>query len=69
MSDRLRCGLRNKQRYSTVSSLDNLDALAAPLRQAGMAQKGYGVKAEDYRKVGASLLWTLKEGLGGDCTQ
>ncbi len=52
-----------------VSSLDNLDALVGPLKQAGLAHKGYGVKEEDYPKVGASLLWTLKEGLGDDCTQ
>lgn len=47
-----------------VSSLDNLDALVLPLKQAGKAHKGYGVKAEDYDKVGASLLWTLQQGLG-----
>ena len=25
---------------------------------------GYGVKAEDYKKVGDALLWTLEQGLG-----
>ena len=47
-----------------VGSLDNLDALVSPLQQAGKAHKEYGVKAEDYDKVGASLLWTLQQGLG-----
>ena len=51
-----------------VGSLDNLDALVLPLKQAGKAHKGYGVKAEDYDKVGASLLWTLQQGLGDSYT-
>lgn len=51
-----------------VGSLDTLDALVVPLKQAGKAHKGYGVKAEDYDKVGASLLWTLQQGLGDTYT-
>lgn len=47
-----------------VGSLENLEALVTPLKQAGKAHKGYGVNAEDYNKVGASLLWTLEQGLG-----
>ena len=47
-----------------VSSLDNLDALVEPLKQAGKAHKGWGVAAADYDKVGSSLLWTLEQGLG-----
>ena len=47
-----------------VGSLDNLDALVTPLKEAGKAHKGFGVKAEDYDKVGESLLWTLQQGLG-----
>lgn len=47
-----------------VGSLDNVDALITPLKEAGKAHKDYGVKQEDYDKVGASLLWTLEQGLG-----
>ena len=47
-----------------VGSLDNLDALVEPLKQAGKAHKGCGVAAADYDKVGGSLLWTLEQGLG-----
>lgn len=47
-----------------VISLDNVEALIEPLRQSGKAHRGYGVKAEDYDKVGASFLWTLEQGLG-----
>jgi len=47
-----------------VGSLDNIEALIEPLKAAGKAHKGYGVKDEDYGKVGASLLWTLEQGLG-----
>jgi len=47
-----------------VGSLDNIEALIDPLKQAGLAHKGYGVNKEDYAKVGDSLLWTLEQGLG-----
>lgn len=49
---------------TAVSGLDNLEALIGPLKQSGMAHKGYGVKAGDYDKVGAAFLWTLEKGLG-----
>jgi hemoglobin-like flavoprotein len=49
---------------TAVNSLDNLEALIGPLKQSGKAHAGYGVKAEDYDKVGASFLWTLEKGLG-----
>lgn len=52
-----------------VGSLDNLDALVAPLKAAGLAHKGYGVAEEDYAKVGAALLWTLEQGLGEAYTE
>jgi len=49
---------------TAVNGLDNLDGLIEPLKASGKAHKGYGVKAEDYDKVGASFLWTLEQGLG-----
>ena len=47
-----------------VGSLDNLEPLIEPLKAAGKAHKDYGVAEGDYSKVGACLLWTLKQGLG-----
>ncbi|MGH1357583.1 MAG: globin family protein [Burkholderiaceae bacterium] len=47
-----------------VMSLDKIESLIDPLKQAGLAHRGYGVLAEDYDKVGASFLWTLEQGLG-----
>jgi hemoglobin-like flavoprotein len=49
---------------TAVSGLDNLEALIEPLKKSGKAHKGYGVKAEDYDKVGDAFLWTLGQGLG-----
>jgi hemoglobin-like flavoprotein len=49
---------------TAVNGLDHLEALTAPLKTSGKAHAEYGVKAEDYDKVGASLLWTLGKGLG-----
>ena len=49
---------------TAVSGLDNLDGLIEPLKQSGKAHRGYGVKAEDYNKVGDAFLWTLEKGLG-----
>lgn len=53
---------------TAVNSLDNIDALIGPLKHSGKAHAGYGVKAEDYDKVGASFLWTLEKGLGDGFT-
>ena len=49
---------------TAVSGLDNLEALIAPLKASGKAHAGYGVKKEDYDKVGDAFLWTLEQGLG-----
>lgn len=49
---------------TAVNGLDNLEGLIEPLKASGKAHKAYGVKAEDYNKVGASFLWTLEQGLG-----
>ena len=46
-----------------VNSLDNLEALIEPLKQSGKVHVAYGVKKEDYAKVGVSLLWALEQGL------
>lgn len=53
---------------TAVNGLDNLEALIEPLKASGKAHKDYGVKAEDYDKVGAAFLWTLGQGLGDDFT-
>jgi hemoglobin-like flavoprotein len=53
---------------SAVNGLDRLDTLIEPLKLSGKAHAGYGVKKEDYAKVGESFLWTLEKGLGGAFT-
>ncbi|MDJ0740477.1 MAG: globin family protein [Gammaproteobacteria bacterium] len=53
---------------TAVNGLDNLEALIEPLKQSGKAHAGYGVKAEDYDKVGDAFLWTLEQGLGDGFT-
>ena len=47
-----------------VNGLDNLESLVDPVKDLGKRHTDYGVKEEDYAKVGASLLWTLEQGLG-----
>ncbi len=49
---------------TAVSGLDNLEGLLEPLKKLGAKHVDYGVKAEDYDKVGAAFLWTLEQGLG-----
>lgn len=53
-----------KMLNTAVSGLDNLEALIAPLQNLGKKHVGYGVKNEDYDKVGDAFLWTLEQGLG-----
>ena len=53
---------------TAVNGLDNLDPLLQPLRDMGARHVDYGVKDEDYDKVGAALLWTLEKGLGSSFT-
>jgi len=53
---------------TAVNGLDKLDALLAPLKDMGKRHVGYGVKDEDYDKVGDAFLWTLDKGLGKDFT-
>lgn len=47
-----------------VNSIDDVESLMEPLKEAGKAHKGFGVVEADYQKVAASLLWTLEQGLG-----
>lgn len=51
---------------TAVNGLENLEALLEPVKALGSRHKDYGVKQEDYDKVGASLLWTLEQGLKED---
>ena len=53
-----------KMLNTAVSGLDNLEALITPLQNLGKKHVSYGVKNEDYDKVGAAFLWTLEQGLG-----
>ncbi|MGI3167910.1 globin family protein [Pseudooceanicola sp. C21-150M6] len=47
-----------------VNGLRNLPAIVPVAEKLAIAHVAYGVKAEDYGKVGASLLRTLEKGLG-----
>ncbi|PWR01202.1 hemin receptor [Meridianimarinicoccus roseus] len=47
-----------------VNGLRDLDKIVPVAQQLAVRHVGYGVKAEDYDKVGASLLRTLEKGLG-----
>lgn len=53
---------------TAVGGLDNLEALIEPVKALGKKHVEYGVKKEDYDKVGESLLWTLEQGLKDDFT-
>ena len=47
-----------------VRGLGNLDMVLPAARQLAVKHLDYGVEAEDYDKVGASLIRTLEKGLG-----
>ena len=49
-----------------VKGLDDLEALVPVLQELARRHVAYGVKADDYTPVGNALLYTLKQGLGGD---
>jgi len=49
---------------TAVSGLSKLDSIVPAVQDLGRRHVGYGVKASDYDTVGASLLWTLEQGLG-----
>lgn len=47
-----------------VNSLTRLETIIPIIQESGRRHAGYGVKLEDYDKVGSSLIWTLEQGLG-----
>jgi hemoglobin-like flavoprotein len=51
-----------------VNSLGNLEAVLPAASALAKRHVDYGVKADDYAPVGAALLWTLEQGLGGNWT-
>lgn len=52
-----------------VTGLTKLDQIVPAVRSLGKRHVDYGVKDEQYATVGAALLWTLKQGLGDQCTE
>jgi hemoglobin-like flavoprotein len=53
---------------TAVSNLHQVETVAPAVADLGKRHASYGVKAEHYQPVGAALLWTLEQGLGGDFT-
>ena len=51
-----------------VRGLDDLDGLAPVLHALAERHVDYGVEAKDFTPVGNALLYTLKVGLGAQCT-
>ncbi len=51
-----------------VRGLNDPDLIGPAVRALALKHVDYGVVAEDYAKVGASLLRTLEQGLGADFT-
>ena len=51
-----------------VKSIDRLDQIVPAVQALGRRHAGYGVREEHYATVGAALLWTLEQGLGGAFT-
>jgi hemoglobin-like flavoprotein len=49
-----------------VNGLTNLETILPAASALAKRHVAYGVKAEDYRPVGAALLWTLERGLGDE---
>jgi hemoglobin-like flavoprotein len=52
-----------------VNGLNDLGEIVPAVKALGQRHVGYQVKDEHYATVGAALLWTLEQGLGGDYTQ
>ena len=48
-----------------VKGIDRLEDLLPAVQALGRRHAGYGVRPEHYDLVGAALLWTLGQGLGG----
>jgi hemoglobin-like flavoprotein len=53
---------------TVVNGLDDLEAIAPGVCDLAKRHVAYGVRPEHYAPVGAALLWTVEQGLGGDFT-
>src|ERR1700745_2061605 len=53
---------------AVVNGLGDLTSILPAASALAKRHVGYGAKAEHYPVVGAALLWTLEEGLGGGWT-
>jgi hemoglobin-like flavoprotein len=51
-----------------VQSLDRIEPMLGHIRALARRHVQYGVTDAHYASVGAALLWTLEQGLGGDFT-
>ncbi|MEP7259313.1 MAG: globin domain-containing protein [Flavitalea sp.] len=47
-----------------VGRLHHIDDLANEIQELGKRHAGYGVKPSHYKLVGATLIWTLQQGIG-----
>jgi hemoglobin-like flavoprotein len=52
-----------------ISSLKDMPSLIATLQALAVRHVSYGVRDEDYGKVGEALIWTLQQVLGPAFTQ
>ena len=53
---------------TVVGALTRLDEIVPTVQQLGRKHASYGVNDDHYPLVGAALLWTLRQGLGGHFT-
>lgn len=53
---------------TAVEGLNNLEAIVPAVQDLGRRHAGYGVKVPHYESVASALLWTLRQGLGGEFT-
>jgi hemoglobin-like flavoprotein len=53
---------------TVVNGLGDIEAIAPAVCDLAGRHVAYGVRPEHYKLVGAALLWTLEQGLGGDFT-
>lgn len=54
---------------NAVTNLHRPETIIPTVEALGRRHVGYGAKPEHYELVGASLLWTLQQGLGDDFDQ
>lgn len=48
-----------------VNRVDRVEEIDTELQELGSKHKDYGVTTDHYAQVGAALLWTLNQSLGG----